>query len=90
MAKAVLIMDDMPDYCNDCYAMYMSLSGIFCRAAEESLPAKAERPDWCPLRELPEKKETVHSQECYTNSYFTDEMNAGWNACLDEILKDMV
>lgn len=87
MAKAVLIMDDMPDYCNDCYAMYMSLSGIFCRAAEESLPAKAERPDWCPLRELPEKKETVHSQECYTNSYFTDEMNAGWNACIDEILK---
>lgn len=87
MAKAVLIMDDMPDYCNDCYAMYMSLSGIFCRAAEESLPAKAERPDWCPLRELPEKKETVHSQECYTNSYFTDEMNAGWNACLNKILK---
>lgn len=87
MSKAVLIMDDMPDYCNDCYAMYMSLSGIFCRAAEESLPAKAERPDWCPLRELPEKKETVHSQECYTNSYFTDEMNAGWNACIDEILK---
>lgn len=87
MAKAVLIMDDMPDYCNDCYAMYMSLSGIFCRAAEESLPAKAERPDWCPLRELPEKKETVHPQECYDNSYWTDEMKAGFNACLDEILK---
>lgn len=87
MAKAVLIMDDMPDYCNDCYAMYMSLSGRFCRAAEESLPAKAERPDWCPLRELPEKKETVHPQECYDNSYWTDEMKAGFNACLDEILK---
>lgn len=54
MAKAVLVMD-RPDYCNDCYAMNMSLSGRFCRAAEESLPVKAERPDWCPLLELPEK-----------------------------------
>lgn len=88
MAKAVLIMDDMPDYCNDCYAMSMSLSGRFCRAAEESLQAKAERPDWCPLRELPERKETVYLQECYTNSYWSDEMKAGWNACLDAIAKE--
>ena len=30
---------------------------------------------------------TVHPQECYENSYCTDEMKAGWNACLDRILK---
>lgn len=54
MAKAVLVMDDMPD--------------------------------WCPLRVLPEKEETVHPQECYTNCYWTDEMRAGWNACLGEII----
>lgn len=80
MAKAILIMD-MPDYCNDCYAMNMSLSGRFCRAAEESLPVKAERPDWCPLRELPEKKElylSINNQKGYCD---------GWNACLDKILK---
>lgn len=80
MAKAILIMD-MPDYCNDCYAMHMSLSGRFCRAAEESLPVKAERPDWCPLRELPEKKElylSINNQKGYCD---------GWNACLDKILK---
>ena len=80
MAKAILVMD-MPDYCNDCYAMNMSLSGRFCRAAEESLPVKAERPDWCPLRELPEKKElylSINNQKGYCD---------GWNACLDKILK---
>lgn len=80
MAKAVLVMD-MPDYCNDCYAVHMSLSGRFCRAAEESLPVKAERPDWCPLRELPEKKElylSINNQKGYCD---------GWNACLDKILK---
>lgn len=80
MAKAVLVMD-MPECCNDCYAMNMSLSGRFCRAAEESLPVKAERPDWCPLRELPEKKElylSINNQKGYCD---------GWNACLDKILK---
>lgn len=54
MPKAVLVMD-MPDYCNDCYARHMSQSGSFCRAAKEYLQPKAKRPDWCPLLELPEK-----------------------------------
>lgn len=54
MAKAILIMD-MPDRCNDCYAVHMSQSGKFCRAAKEHLQPKAKRPDWCPLLELPEK-----------------------------------
>lgn len=85
MAKAVLIMDDMPDYCNDCYAMSMSLSGRFCRAAEESLSAKAERPDWCPLRELPEKMPDLeHGYENVEKSI----IRTGWNACLDAIAKE--
>lgn len=84
MAKAVLIMD-MPEDCNDCYAMYVSLSERFCRATEENLSAKAERPDWCPLRELPEKKDTLTTLECHSNGKWTEGMKAGWNACLDAI-----
>lgn len=34
---------------------------------------------------MPEKRDTSHPKACYTNSYWTDEMNAGFNACLDEI-----
>lgn len=74
MAKAVLIMD-MPEDCNDCYAMYVSLSERFCRATEENLSAKAERPDWCPLRELPEKSD--HPEHCDNGRF-----DAGWNGCL--------
>ena len=44
------------------------------------------RPDWCPLRELPEKKETTYPQACYENSYWTDEMKAGFNTCLNEMV----
>lgn len=77
MAKAVLVMD-MPEDCNDCYAMYVSLSERFCRATEENLSAKAERPDWCPLQELPERSD--HPEHCDNGRF-----DAGWNACLDAI-----
>lgn len=77
MPKAVLIMD-MPEDCNDCYAMYVSLSERFCRATEENLSEKAERPDWCPLRKLPERSD--HPEHCDNGRF-----DAGWNGCLDAI-----
>lgn len=96
MAKAILLMDmpescDMCDFVDDEQPPRYGEKTLYCTApdmGEEVTDYVTCRPDFCPLRELPEKKETVHSQECYTNSYFTDEMNAGWNACLDKILKD--
>lgn len=92
MAKAVLVMD-MPETCCDCR---------FCRELHEGVEACCEledepndntqcrmiddycyhKPDWCPLRELPEKKERrvgEHGERMY---------RAGFNACLDEILKE--
>lgn len=85
MAKAVLVMD-MPEDCNDCYAMYVSLSERFCRATEENLSAKAERPDWCPLRELPEKIPELESGYESINRTLHRE---GWNDCLDRILGEL-
>lgn len=93
MAKAVLVMD-MSETCKDCSCKYPSYKDdalYDCAITGKTIPIDGghygEKPDWCPLRELPEKKETVHPQECYENSYCTDEMKAGWNACLDRILK---
>ena len=91
MAKAILVMD-MPESCFGCNFLYCDGDTNLdsCQAREKARPVDSEtykKPDWCPLRELPEKKETVHPQECYENSYCTDEMKAGWNACLDRILK---
>lgn len=45
------------------------------------------KPDWCPLRELPEKKDTLTTLECHSNGKWTEGMKAGYNACLDEIVK---
>ena len=38
------------------------------------------KPDWCPLRELPERSD--HPEHCDNGKF-----DAGWNACLDEILE---
>lgn len=85
MSKAMLIMD-MPRCCVECpcfnenYAscskekLYLSLYNI-----------EAIKPNWCPLRELPEKKESdiekYHYGEMKKWHY-----SEGYNACIDEIL----
>ena len=88
MAKAVLVMD-MPDDCPMC--KFFDSDGQ-CHAVDAENPWSTDpdkaKPDWCPLRELPEKKETYTVLELHSNGRWTEGMKAGFNACLDEILKD--
>ena len=81
MAKAVLVID-MPESCDMCdfvdgeKTLYCGVPGV----GEEVTDYISCRPDWCPLRELPEKKET--------NYYMNNKEKGiveGWNACLDAI-----
>ncbi len=90
MAKAVLVID-MPESCFGCNFLYCDGDTNLdsCQAREEVRPVDSEtykKPDWCPLRELPEKKETLITLECHSNGRWTEGMKAGWNACLDKIL----
>lgn len=85
MSKAVLVMD-MPSNCKDCNMSVLGRkphTGQMCFRCVHYptimvLPKKTKRPDWCPLRELPEKKSV------YTNGHYTD----GYNDCIDELLGD--
>lgn len=52
-----------------------------CCATGKILP-DGEKPDWCPLRELPEKKR-ADTDLLTVESGIVE----GWNACLDEIMK---
>lgn len=89
MAKAVLVMD-MPECCADCPCSFFErdnpILNLICGVTQEDA-YNVGKPDWCPLRELPEKEETTYPQACYENSYWTDEMKAGFNACLNEIMR---
>ena len=86
MAKAVLVMD-MPERCADCplrssektsyVCCYLTLKNI------SSTDYYDKKPDWCPLRELPEKAN--HPAYCDNGRF-----DKGWNACLDMILEKKV
>lgn len=84
MAKAVLVMD-MPESCFGCNFMYCDEESDTetCQAMETArdIDLIEDRPDWCPLRELPEKKERrigEHGERMF---------RAGFNACLNEIMR---
>ena len=90
MAKAVLIMD-MPESCADCQLADDDPSGLYCPPADDyydGSDSSEDRASFCPLRELPEKKETWVTLSCYPNGRWTEDMKAGYNTCLDEILEE--
>ena len=87
MAKAVLVMD-MPESCADCQLADDDPSGLYCPPADDyydGSDSSEDRASFCPLRELPEKKDTLTTLECHSNGKWTEGMKAGWNACLDAI-----
>lgn len=87
MAKAVLVMD-MPECCIDCccsyFERYTKELNLVCGATGEDAN-NVEKPDWCPLRELPDKIPDLKSGY---EDLGTSIRRVGWNACLDEILEE--
>lgn len=75
MSKAILVIDT-PDNCFKCKLQEWAN----CRIVKGCHTGNS-RPEWCPLKPLPEKAELTfidHGQ---------DQIAMGWNACIDEILK---
>lgn len=82
MAKAVLVMD-MPECCGECCFKDFRASGrLTCICTDKYMELEEDmdkrRPDWCPLRELPERSD--HPEHCDNGRF-----DAGWNGCLDAI-----
>lgn len=75
MSKAILIID-MPNSCEECDVIE------FCHSNDWKTNLKI-KPDWCPLRELPQK----HTVHC-TDTTHHRHVKQGWNYCIDEILKE--
>ena len=88
MPKAVLVMDMPEQVCQKCTLCYETEDDEYLCCAVGKLVPDGEKPDWCPLRELPERKKTFTTLECHSNGRWTEGMKAGWNACLDAIAKE--
>lgn len=96
MSKSVLVIDT-PKSCYNCpfgteyYDIYIykgncelaeHLGKIMTLLTEEYYGFKSKsRPEWCPLKPLPEKMTGV-VQTDHWNS-----IKAGWNGCIDEITR---
>ena len=92
--KSILIFDT-PTRCYDC-PLYTSIAdevGLaseygFCddrnilklKEAQEKIRFN-QKPKWCPLKPLPNRKEDLH----YPCNEYLQAVNEGWNNCLDEI-----
>lgn len=78
MSKSVLVINT-PKYC----ALCVLRSGVhhpFCRVNNRDITDLSIRPDWCPLKPLPEEKE-----EEYWRSKLSLAWIRGWNTCISKI-----
>ena len=94
MPKAVLVMD-MPECCGECCFKDFRASGrLTCICTDKYMELEEDmdkrRPDWCPLRELPERMEIcgTYNAEYYAKCGLMPSYKLGWNKCLDAIEGD--
>ena len=79
--KAILVID-MPEDCYGC-PCYQGMSGdSFCGVSNEDTMINTDtKPNWCPLKLMPQKKEIEWSDSFGKHNY-----KKGFNECIDEIL----
>lgn len=90
MSKAIVIID-MPESCAKCQLFSDIYNDMTCRANLNGINypyPDQKRQDWCPLRPVPEKHEENDFLYCPDDS--PEAYIAGWNDCIDNILKDKI
>lgn len=89
MSKGIIVVN-MPDCCNQCKFWFAKSTNPIeyrCMIKQRNITEKnlnEEKPDWCPIKELPIKLEEIkcpHSMSDYQRKGFS----RGYNACLDAI-----
>ena len=86
MSKSIIVIDT-PNTCGEClfnqiYNPSFCSDLTVCTAVKNRLFIwQDDKPKWCPLRPLPNRKEDLH----YPCNEYLQAVNEGWNVCLDEI-----
>lgn len=87
MAKGIIVVD-IPENCGDCACcQYDGQYDRYCGVNGEDLMNidwNGEKPDWCTIKEMPEKKEIKNAVNMTSLGWIE-----GFNACLDEIERKM-
>lgn len=88
MDKAILVID-MPDCCNECTLMFKDEYSYWCPVKcnenktdlYDNYIKPHKKPDWCPLKLLPDKIEGNESVYYQWGDY-----EDGWNNCIDSLV----
>lgn len=83
MSKSVLVMNT-PESCRSCYLRGFTLDLQYCRVKKKDIKDTSVKPDWCPLRPLPEKSTIENDMTDYQCGLVN-----GWNDCINEITGGM-
>lgn len=81
MSKSILVIDTPEQVCQKCELCRETINDEFMCCGNGKIIPDGEKPDWCPLKELPQKAN--HPDYCDNGRY-----DKGWNDCLDEIVKE--
>lgn len=95
MTKGIIVLDEIPNNCFHCRLKKRPAGMSFpedmvCGVAEQSVcqykphNINGTKPDWCPIKEMPEKKEIKDAVNMTSLGWIE-----GFNACLDEIERKM-
>lgn len=79
MSKSVLVIDTPEDFYS-CYLRMVSRDLHFCKTKSRRIKDVCTKPDWCPLKPLPEKSTIENDMTDYQCG-----MVDGRNQCIDEI-----
>lgn len=88
MSKAVLVID-MPESCSKCDLEVYGANKCMCLMVEHEertreFDTNPPRPNWCPLKPLPDKKTNL---KAFPSSLNDASWNAGYNHCINDILE---
>ncbi len=83
--KVMLILKEMPETCYYCPCYGEDSASQFCQVSGKELKSTS-RPEWCPLKYFPKKKEKDWG--LWNATFRTDRYENGWNACIDELEDD--
>nr|DAD58421.1 MAG TPA: Hairy Orange [Caudoviricetes sp.]DAG63224.1 MAG TPA: Hairy Orange [Caudoviricetes sp.] len=84
MSKSVLVIDT-PESCRSCYLREFTLDSQYCKVERKRIKDTNIKPDWCPLKPLPEKMIIPRGVRN------TDDLEyaAGYNTCINEVTGGM-
>lgn len=88
MSEKACVVINMPEKCDECIFNQNRVCCVNTKSISDNMK-NGIKPDWCPLRPIPDKKDYTLGMKdsVHDYGYLVGKMD-GWNNCIDTILGD--